>query len=382
MKAPLLSLAVLLCLAQAAASPDVFAQSGNPDPQLIQARARFEEGVKFYDAGKYEQARAAFLQTYVLKQDAGILLNLALSCLKSGHILDAQRYFKQFLNEAPNATAAEKSAANEGLTQAQAAAGHIEVTAPAKGTITVDGTDVGAAPLAEPVAVDPGDHTVTLKTPDGIAQTQRLTVRSGEKAAAHFKEAAVTGGAGPAPEPANPPAANPPPATPPAANPPAAPAHDESAPPAAPPKESDSGTGGFTPPHNLVPLFILGGTAVVGYALAIGFFVAEGSAHDNANKDQAFIRANAPAGSTSVNCSNPPASLTTACHALVSDNDAANKDAIVAGVALGVGIAATIGGVVYLFVADKGSKTADERTPVIYPLVGSGAGGLGVAGRF
>src|SRR5215472_9486403 len=105
MKASLLSLAALLCLAQATASPGVFAQSGNPDPQLVQAHARFEEGIKFYDAGKYEQARVAFLQTYALKQDPGVLLNLALSCLKSGHILDAERYFKQFLNEATNASA-------------------------------------------------------------------------------------------------------------------------------------------------------------------------------------------------------------------------------------------------------------------------------------
>src|ERR1700759_2506528 len=134
MKASRLSLAVLLCLAQAAASPSVFAQSSSADTQLVQARTRFEEGIKVYDAGKYEQARAAFLQTYVLKQDAGVLLNLALSCLKSGHVVDAQRYFKQFLNDAKNATDKERAVANDGLTEAQAAAGHVEVIAPAKGT--------------------------------------------------------------------------------------------------------------------------------------------------------------------------------------------------------------------------------------------------------
>jgi len=231
MKASLLSLAPLLCLALATASPSVYAQPATADPQVVQARARFEEGVKFYDAGKYEQARVAFLQTYVLKQDPGILLNLALSCLKSGRIVDAQRYFKQFLNEATNASANERAAANEGLTEAQASAGHIEVTAPGKGTVSVDGTDVGTAPLSEPVVVDPGDHAVTFKTGDGVAQTQHLTVKSGETAAAHFKEA----GASPEETPA--PSSTPPPA--------ATPAHEETG--APPPRKSRRTSRGRSP---------------------------------------------------------------------------------------------------------------------------------------
>jgi len=122
---------------------------------------------------------------------------------------------------------------------------------------------------------------------------------------------------------------------------------------------------------------------VAGYAVAIGLFVSEGSAHNNANRDAALIRANAAQGTTTVDCANPPASLASACHALVNDNNAANTDAVVAGVALGVGIAATVGGVIYWILADKGGvKKTGEHTPVLYPLIGSGTGGLGVAGRF
>jgi hypothetical protein len=359
MRASLLSVACLFCLAQAAASPDVFAQSASPDPQLVQARARFEEGIKFYDAGKYEQARVAFLQTYTLKQDSGVLLNLALSCHKSGHILDAQRYFKRFLNDAPKASANERTTATNGLNEAQAALGHIEVTAPAKGTIVVDGTEVGAAPLAEAVPVDPGDHAVTLKTPDGIAQTQHLTVHSGENVPAHFKDAGVSP-AESAPAPAA--------------------AHAEA--PATKENGPETGSSLLTPPRNLVPVIALGGVAIVGYAVAIGLFVAEGSAHDNVHRDEAFIRANAPAGASAVNCSsNPPSNLASACHALISDNNAANTDAVVGGIALGVGIAATVGGVVYWVLADK-DKGPAKTGAVVYPLVGSGTGGLAVAGRF
>ncbi len=68
------------------------------------ARTRFKEGVSFYDKGQYEQARAAFLQAYALKKHPAVLLNLAWSSLKSGHALESEHYFKQFLAEGKDST--------------------------------------------------------------------------------------------------------------------------------------------------------------------------------------------------------------------------------------------------------------------------------------
>ena len=50
----------------------------------MQARARFKEGVEFYDKGQYENARLAFLQAYALKKHPAVLLNLAQSSAKAG----------------------------------------------------------------------------------------------------------------------------------------------------------------------------------------------------------------------------------------------------------------------------------------------------------
>ncbi len=380
MRASLFSVACLICLAQAATSPSVFAQTAQAsgaDPQIAQARARFEEGIKAYDAGKYEQARVAFLETYALKKDPGVLLNLAFSSLKSGHALDAQKYFKQFLAGAPSTATKERAAASDGLKEADAALGHIEVTGPAKAVVVVDGAEVGPAPLAEPVGVDPGEHTVTLKSADGsISQTLHVSVRGGEKAAARFKDAGGSseGGAGEAkPESSAAPAASDGEKA--AAN--AAPAPAE----ATTPKDS-GGPGPLSPPTNIVPALLLGGVAVVGYAFAIGFFVSEGSANDNVNKDKQFIIANGSPG-MSVNCSSPPPNFVTVCHALNNDQSAANTDTVVAGIGLGVGIAATAGAIVYWVLADKGgSKTGAAHLPVVAPLVGAGTGGLTVSGSF
>src|ERR1700757_3815616 len=93
------------------------AQTAADDPTTTMARARFKEGVEFYDKGEYEQARAAFLQAYALKKHPAVLLNLAWSSLKSGHVLEGKKYFEQFLNEAKDATDKQKADANDGLTQ-------------------------------------------------------------------------------------------------------------------------------------------------------------------------------------------------------------------------------------------------------------------------
>src|SRR3954464_2733785 len=73
------------------------------------ARARFQEGVEFYDKGQYEKARAAFLQAYALRKHPAVLLNLAQSSLKASHHLEAVRYFQQYLREAQNISAASRS---------------------------------------------------------------------------------------------------------------------------------------------------------------------------------------------------------------------------------------------------------------------------------
>src|SRR5437870_1675886 len=74
------------------------------DPVTLQARARFKEGVDFFDKGQYENARLAFLQAYALKKHPAVLLNLAQSSAKAAHPLEAAKYFQQYLRESTTAT--------------------------------------------------------------------------------------------------------------------------------------------------------------------------------------------------------------------------------------------------------------------------------------
>src|SRR5689334_8167747 len=60
-------------------------QPAQTDPVTEAARVKYQEGVKAFEAGRYEDARSAFLQAYALKRVPAVLLNLGQSEIKSGH---------------------------------------------------------------------------------------------------------------------------------------------------------------------------------------------------------------------------------------------------------------------------------------------------------
>jgi Tfp pilus assembly protein PilF len=179
MKTRPLAVALLLALAPATLPLSTFAQGAADDATTNMARARFKEGVEFYDKGDFEQARVSFLQAYALKKHPAVLLNLAWSCLKAGHALEAEKYFKQFLSESKDITDKQRADANDGLNQSRAKLGRIEVSAVPGTEVTIDGEKVGTTPLTEPVAVEAGAHTVKFKGADGATETQSVTVLGG-----------------------------------------------------------------------------------------------------------------------------------------------------------------------------------------------------------
>src|SRR3954471_17301435 len=154
-------LAVLLLAASGLVGRVPNAAAQEKDAVTEMARRRFQEGVKFFDQQKYEEARAAFLQAYALKHHPAVLLNLAQSEIRSGHSLEAARHFSSFLHESASMSATEKSEAEKGLAAARSKLGRLQIQVDAgEAELFVDGERVGQAPLAEPVDVAPGSHEV------------------------------------------------------------------------------------------------------------------------------------------------------------------------------------------------------------------------------
>ncbi len=138
------------------------------------ARVRFQEGVELYDKGQYDKARAAFLQAWALKKHPAILLNLGLSCLKSGRPGEGARDLALVLKDPGSLTPAQKADAEKGLAEARTKAGRIDVQTAAGSDIAIDGEKMGAAPL-DPIDVDPGQHTVRVKN-----EEQKVTAAAGQ----------------------------------------------------------------------------------------------------------------------------------------------------------------------------------------------------------
>jgi Tfp pilus assembly protein PilF len=154
-------------------TPSARAQ-GADEESTKAARARFQEGVEYYDKGQYEKARAAFLQAYALRKHPAVLLNLAQSSLKSGHQLEAVRDFQQFLRESTSISASQRSDAERGINEARQKLGRIEVvSAPTGAEITIDNTAVGTAPLS--------DHRRRAGKPHGPDEIPRWNHRDEER---------------------------------------------------------------------------------------------------------------------------------------------------------------------------------------------------------
>lgn len=176
-------LAEPVALAQPAAAP--------PDSVTQIARQRYNEGVTAYDAGKFEDARTAFLQAYALKRHPAVLLNLGQSELRSNHAEDAGNHLQQFLREHTTASAEERAIAEKGVAEAKKKAALVVVSVDVVGAdVSLDGITIGKSPIYDPYFIKPGKHTlfaaangksaaVAIDAKVGLASTATLTLGGG-----------------------------------------------------------------------------------------------------------------------------------------------------------------------------------------------------------
>lgn len=395
MKTRAVAAALLLAFSSMSLPTAALAQD---DPLTVQARSRFKEGVDAYDKGQYEAARASFLQAYALKNHPAVLLNLAQSCLRANHALEAIKYFQQYLRQVQNPTPQQRHDAETGLEEARAKVGHVDIQAPAGTEVSIVGGErLGNAPFGEGVDLDPGTYTFKSRATDGSSDTAKVTVTAGQRQQVKFGAGAS---ATPVPVPVPAPTPTPTPTPPPTSN---VPATTE------PPPSGNAGDTGtkvdkgvespskptnlLSPPKTLIPVFIGGGVAVAGIVGAIVFVVSKGNAQSSADSVDQTIRNTAksrnlnPVGICS-STAKGAADFTSACNTYKSNLDQVNQDATaanVSGVLAGAGILFAAGW--YLFSPKKDSTENIPATGnlTVSPMVGYGIGGpsgLTVSGSF
>lgn len=346
------------------------------------ARQRYKEGVAAYDAGKFEEARVAFLQAYALKRHPAVLLNLGLSELKSNHPVDAGNHLTQFLRESQDASPEQRATAQTNVEEAKKRAAFLQITVDRPNAdVSVDGTLIGRSPIGDPVFVEPGLRTV-VATFEGRNATFAAQAKKGAPTSV-----SLTLNAGAAPPPVAPvPGPDPmPPMTP----------FPADAPPPPPPPPS-GGKESFFEWYGRKPLAWIGtGVTVAGLGLGIAFSVLAGSASTAADDAASSIRAKqaeleveeAPCGPEDSDGSQDRVGFEAECSALrasLSDYDADVAVATVGWVAFGVGFAGTLTYILVDYVAneDSGRESGKATIPLLTPVLAPGFQGVTMQGSF
>ncbi len=397
------SLAIFVALTSGVfACPDAAAQgAAQNDPFTDMARQRFQEGVKLYDAKKYEEARGAFLQAYALKKHPAVLLNLAQSELKSGHPVDAARHFSQYLQENRDASAAERKAAEQGLAEARLKTGRVLIEVNVQGAdVFVDDELVGRAPLREAVDVGQGPHKIEARYAGYPHAAGQINAVVGQQSSITLKldkggstAAVAPPVATPPPTAASPATASPAPSVPVTTEPPPTP---ESPPPASGDSGISVSTAGrpsfFSWATSDPVAWIGGGLTLIGIGVGIGFAASANSASSNADSIAGQIKAVASRdqvladmGRQSNPCADPVAVTTTdyrnACNQLRDNLDTRDSHKTVATwgfIGAGVAVAGTVGA---YFLRTSPKKEAAPTTSFV-PILSPTMGGLSIGGSF
>jgi hypothetical protein len=140
-----------------------------------EADALYQEGIKLFDAQKYEAAREKFAAGYERFKSPKLLINVAVSEKRAGQLAQAARHFRAVIRLYPKFERipdAEKS-----LKEILPKLGGITLDAPEGGEIFIDAAPFGeTTPFRDPIDLDPGSHTIEVRKGTKVG---RATVNPG-----------------------------------------------------------------------------------------------------------------------------------------------------------------------------------------------------------
>jgi len=152
---------------------------GNASGLPAKVQAQVAQGQAALSQKRFSEARQAFGAAFRQVPRAGLLLALARVAVGEGRTLDSIDLYRRYLADP---TREPDEAATKEAEQAVLAeppdAGSVNVQGDSGMLVTVDGLLRGSVPLAQPVLLSPGKHTVTMEL-GGSKREQVLTVQHG-----------------------------------------------------------------------------------------------------------------------------------------------------------------------------------------------------------
>jgi len=315
------------------------AQEIQTDPHYPEAKQRMHEGKLLYEQGKFELARMKYAEACALMRTFSCLRSLGATEYRTGHFVEAYQHLSEIFRD-PKVEQLPQDVRQKLEIMKQAAydaTGRIEVSAPVGSTVWLDGSAAGTAPLADPLVVAPGKHTLEVRGPDG-GQHADVDAVAAKSIVVDLRPVAPP----PPPAPAASAAARPPPETP------AAPLAGSGSSEKPVPRASF-----WTPPR-------IWGGAIAGAGvvslLVGGAFVVQ--TQQDANSVASLSASLGPTGCSTGQTSN--------CAALQNAHSDQSRDFTLTAVFLGVGSAAVLGGAALFFWPQHQSDAA-TLLPMISP---------------
>lgn len=155
------AIATLVCLAASFAG--IATTMAAEDADKAASKQLIRQGNAALDKGRFDDALADFEQAYQRFPSPKILFNQGQALQGLERNLDALLAYRRFLEEAKDAAPGVQAEARQQISNLTAKIGRLDVRCNRQGALVrVDGAERGSTPLAEPLLVTPGQHTVTL----------------------------------------------------------------------------------------------------------------------------------------------------------------------------------------------------------------------------
>jgi hypothetical protein len=159
--------------------------------QATTPQAQFDYGLAEMEAGRFATGCPALAESYRLDPRPGVLFTLAECENKWGKLASALTHYEAYLDLFERMRDEEKAhqRGRDRVATGQRDRLRSEVpqlaialppSAPPGTTVTRDGSPLGAPSLGTAAPVDPGEHVVVARTPDGAAHESRVTLARGE----------------------------------------------------------------------------------------------------------------------------------------------------------------------------------------------------------
>jgi|JI10StandDraft_1071094.scaffolds.fasta_scaffold02666_17 hypothetical protein len=192
------------------AGPDAGPEEPAPDapPAMSEAEAKaaarklLDGGDGFLKAGdkllkrkktadaqaQYERALAAYQKAFELVPNPQILFPVAVAHDKLGHWAEAARNYRRFLTQVAAPDPGLKAEAEKRLEAAKLNLGVVSlVVTPDGAHVTLSGTEIGVAPLADPLFLDAGEYTLAFDADGYQPLEQTLSVEAGSESERTFE---------------------------------------------------------------------------------------------------------------------------------------------------------------------------------------------------